>query len=79
MNRIYSSLALFLFTIPSAYALQGPADAPPPETTASPFAVAIFLILFVGIIVGFAGMVWWNSRKGGSKEIGGSDDRAGRT
>jgi len=45
----------------SAYAQTSRADAPAEQ--ASPVMVVIFIILFVGSCVAFAGYTWWRARK----------------
>ena len=62
-SRLLPILALWTFY---AAAAATPADAPAEQ--ASPVAVIIFLILFVGGCVAFGAYLWWNSRKGADNE-----------
>ncbi|OGA50754.1 MAG: hypothetical protein A3G24_24655 [Betaproteobacteria bacterium RIFCSPLOWO2_12_FULL_62_13] len=62
--------ALFLFVMSAfAHAADVSADTPPtPE--ADPTAIIVFAIIFVGMIAGFAGFVWWKERERRRREIG---------
>jgi len=61
MTRLISGLCSLL-VVCSAYA-EEVHDAPIPETT-NVWGIAIFLILFVGMTVGFFAYMWWRSKHG---------------
>ena len=58
MASLLSGLFLLLIYYP-AYA-QGPKDVPP---TVGAVGVAIFFVIFVGLIAGFFGYYWWIEKK----------------
>ena len=65
MTRFLSGLFLFLFYC-SAYAQT--AGANPPDETASPTVVIIFVVLFIACCVGFIWMVYSAERKKKAKQ-----------
>ena len=65
MSRSFSILLPILAAMSLYAAAATPADAPAEQ--ASPVAVIIFLVLFVGGCVAFGAYTWWNSRKSAEK------------
>jgi len=61
MSRSFSSLLPVLAAWSLFAAAATPADAPAEQ--ASPVAVIVFLVLFIGGCVAFGVYLWWNSRK----------------
>ena len=64
MVRLLSGFLLVLASC-CAYA-QSTADAPAEH--ASPVAVVIFVVLFIGACVGYVAYTWWNGRKKEQRE-----------
>ncbi len=60
MARLLSGIYLFLVAC-AAFAQNSTADAPAEH--ASPVAVMLFLVLFIGSSLGFVAYVWWRGRK----------------
>jgi 4-hydroxybenzoate polyprenyltransferase len=60
MSKLVSALAFSLVPFLAYAAVQEPAPPPPPDT--SPWAMIIFLLLFVGMIVGFFIYMWVKDR-----------------
>ena len=60
MSRLLSS-ALPLAFVLSAYAQEAPTE------KASPLAIILFLILFIGSGVAYAAYLWWTHKKEGKK------------
>jgi len=65
MSRSFSRLLPILAAWLTYAAAAAPADAPAEQ--ASPIAVIVFLVLFVGGCVAFGVYLWWSSRKGEAK------------
>ncbi len=61
MSKLVSALTLFLVPF-LAYAAVHEEAAPPPPPDTSPWAMIIFLLLFVGMIVGFFIYMWVKDR-----------------
>jgi flagellar basal body-associated protein FliL len=70
MVRVFSRV-LPMLACCSAYAQTSTADAPAEQ--ASSVTVVIFIILFVGSCVAFAGYTWWRARKQGHEEAADND------
>ena len=73
MTRFLCGMSLFLFYC-SAYAQTAAAN--PPEETASPTAVIVFVVLFVACCVGFVWMVYSAERKKKAKQGNAQSDHA---
>lgn len=61
MSKLIAGLLPILASWALSAAAVTPADAP--AERASPVAVIVFLVLFVGGCVAFGVYLWWNSRK----------------
>ncbi len=61
MSKLVSALAFFLAPF-LAYAAVHEEAAPPPPPDTSPWAMIIFVLLFVGMIVGFFAYMWVKDR-----------------
>ena len=60
MARLISGIWFVLMPL---LAIAADVDAPPPQPVdVSPWGMILFAIIFVGMIVGFIGYVWWKER-----------------
>jgi len=60
MSRIFTSASMLLAPL-LAFAQESKPEAPVEK--ADPIVVILFLVLFVGSGVAYAGYLWWNRRK----------------
>jgi hypothetical protein len=61
MSRCLPAMVLFLLVCSAFAQEEGAANVPPSETVGLIW-VAIFGVIFVGMIVGFFGYLWWRER-----------------
>ena len=64
MSRFLSAITLFLMSSPLFAASKEMDAANAPAETVSMIWVIVFLVIFIGSIVGFFWYLWWNERKG---------------
>ena len=64
MSRFLSAVTLFLMSSPLFAAAKEMDAANAPADTVSMIWVIVFLVIFIGSIVGFFWYLWWNERKG---------------
>ena len=64
MSRFLSAVTLFLMSSPLFAAAKEMDAANAPAETVSMIWVIVFLVIFIGSIVGFFWYLWWNERKG---------------
>ena len=62
MNKLVSALSLFLVPFLAYAAVQEEAAPPPSPPDTSPWAMIIFVLFFVGMIVGFFAYMWLKER-----------------
>ena len=65
MSRLLTTLVLQLAAL-SVYAQSAKPEAPTEQ--ASPLTVLVFLVLFVGSCLAYAGYIWWRRDKDKSSE-----------
>ena len=65
MKQLLSAICALIVTA-SAFAVDVK-DAPPPET-ANVIGIALFVIVFVGLCVGFFAYMWWKQKKEDEKQ-----------
>ena len=64
MSNFLSAVTLFLISSPLFAAAKEMDAANAPAETVSMIWVIVFLVIFIGSIVGFFWYLWWNERKG---------------
>ena len=64
MSRFLSAVTLFLMSSPLFAAAKEMEGANAPAETVGMIWVIIFVVIFIGSIVGFFWYLWWNERKG---------------
>ena len=64
MSRFLSAVTLFLMSSPLFAASKEMDAANAPAETVGMIWVIVFVVLFIGSIVGFFWYLWWNERKG---------------
>jgi hypothetical protein len=69
MGRLRAGSWLLLIFVASVYAQSTPAEAPMEQ--ASPVTIVLFLVLFLGGILGYVGYTWWRGRKDQKNGSGG--------
>ena len=62
MQKVLSAVALFLMSLPILAATKEMEGANAPVETVDMIYVVIFIILFIGSIVGFFIYLWWSDR-----------------
>lgn len=63
MKKFLSSAVFFLMSLPVLAATEEMSNVDAPAATVDMVYVAIFVIGFIGMIVGFFIYLWWNDRK----------------
>ena len=64
MSKFLSAVTLFLMSSPLFAATKEMEAANAPVETVSMIWVVVFVVIFIGSIVGFFWYLWWNERKG---------------
>lgn len=63
MRNLLSTASLFLTSCWALAANVEEAANAPPVPTVSVVYVVLFVILFLGLIIGFFGYLWWNDKR----------------
>lgn len=63
MRNLLSMVSLFLTSCWAFAANMDEAANTPPVPTVSMVYVVLFVLVFLGVIVGFFGFVWWNEKR----------------